>query len=40
MRKAVPVKDSENKRMQNASLSANSPNWAKNWHICSRVLLP
>jgi hypothetical protein len=34
---AVPVKDNENKRMQNASVSANSPNYAKNWPMCSRV---
>jgi hypothetical protein len=26
----VPVKDNENKRTRNASVSANSPNWAKN----------
>jgi hypothetical protein len=37
---AVPVKDNENKRTQNASMSANSPNCAKNWPMCSRVLLP
>jgi hypothetical protein len=35
---AVPVKDNENKRTQNASVSANSPNCAKNWSMCSRVL--
>jgi hypothetical protein len=34
---AVPVKDNENKRIQNASVSANSPNYAKNWPMCSRV---
>jgi hypothetical protein len=28
---AVPVKDNENKRTRNASVSANSPNCAKNW---------
>jgi hypothetical protein len=33
----VPVKDNENKRMRNASVSANSPNCAKNWHMCSCV---
>jgi hypothetical protein len=38
--KVVPVWDSENKRTQNASISANLPNRAKNWHICSCVLLP
>jgi hypothetical protein len=37
---AVPVKDNENKRTQNASMSANSPNCAKNWPMCSRVLFP
>jgi hypothetical protein len=37
---AVPVKDNENKRTQNASVSANSPNCAKNWSMCSRVLFP
>jgi hypothetical protein len=33
----VPVKDNENKRTRNASVSANSPNCAKNWPMCSRV---
>jgi hypothetical protein len=33
----VPIKDNENKRMRNASVSANSPNCAKNWPMCSRV---
>jgi hypothetical protein len=37
---AVPVQDNENKRTQNASVSANSPNCAKNWSMCSRVLFP
>ena len=37
---AVPVKDNENKRTRNASVSANSPNCAKNWPICSRVFFP
>jgi hypothetical protein len=37
---AVPVKDNENKRTRNASVLANSPNYAKNWSICSRVLFP
>jgi hypothetical protein len=36
----VLVKDNENKRTQNASVSANSPNCAKNWSMCSRVLFP
>jgi hypothetical protein len=36
----VPVKDNENKQTRNASVSANSPNCAKNWLMCSRVLLP
>jgi hypothetical protein len=36
----VPVKDNENKRTRNASVSANSPNCAKNWLMCSRVLFP
>jgi hypothetical protein len=34
----VPVKDNENKRTRNTSILANSPNCAKNWPICSRVL--
>ena len=38
--KAVPVRDKENKRTQNASPSANSPRCARNWPICSCVLLP
>jgi hypothetical protein len=37
---AVPVKDNENKRTHNALVSANTPNCAKNWFICSRVLFP
>jgi hypothetical protein len=37
---AVPVRDNENKRTRNASMSANSPNCAKNWPICSRVFFP
>jgi hypothetical protein len=36
----VLVKDNENKRTRNASVSANSPNCANNWPMCSRVLLP
>ena len=35
----VPVKDNENKRTRNVSVSANSPNCAKNWLMCSRVLI-
>jgi hypothetical protein len=35
---AVPIKDNENKRIQNASVSSNSPNCAKNWSMCSRVV--
>jgi hypothetical protein len=35
---AVPVKDNENKRTRNTSMSANSPNCAKNWPMGSRVL--
>jgi hypothetical protein len=36
----VPVKDNENKRTRNATMSPNSPNCAKNWPMCSRVLFP
>jgi hypothetical protein len=36
----IPVKDNENKRTWNASVSANSPNCAKNWPMCSRALFP
>ena len=36
----VPIKDNENKRTRNASVSANSPNCAKNWSMRSRVLFP
>jgi hypothetical protein len=36
----VPVKDNKNKRTWNASVSANSLNCARNWHMCSRVLFP
>jgi hypothetical protein len=35
---AGPVKDNENKRTRNTSVSVNSPNCAKNWHMCSRML--
>jgi hypothetical protein len=35
---AVPVKDNENRHTWNASVSANSPNCARNWPMCSRVL--
>jgi hypothetical protein len=37
---AVPVKDNENKHTRNASMSANSPNCARNWPTCSRVFFP
>jgi hypothetical protein len=37
---AVPIKDNKNNRTQNASVSAYSPNCAKNWSMCSRVLFP
>jgi hypothetical protein len=37
---AVPINDNENERTRNASVSANSHNYAKNWPMCSRVLLP
>jgi hypothetical protein len=37
---AIPVKDNENKQTWNASVSTNSPNYAKNWLMCSRVLFP
>jgi hypothetical protein len=37
---AVPVRDNENKRTRNVSVSANSPNCAKNWPMCSRVFFP
>jgi hypothetical protein len=36
----VPVKDNENKRTRNAYVSANSPNRARNWSMCSPVLFP
>jgi hypothetical protein len=35
---AVPVNDNENKCTWNTSVSANSPNCARNWPMCSRVL--
>jgi hypothetical protein len=37
---AVPVRDNENKRTWNASISTNSPNYARSWPLCSYVLLP
>jgi hypothetical protein len=37
---AVLVRDKENKRTQNASLSVNSPSYAKNYPMCSCVILP
>jgi hypothetical protein len=36
----VLVNVNENKRMQNASVSANSPNCATNWPMCLHVLFP
>jgi hypothetical protein len=36
---AVPNRDSENKWTWNTSLSANSPNCARNYHMCSCVFL-
>jgi hypothetical protein len=36
----VPIKDNENKRTRNASVSANSPNYARNWPMCLSVLFP
>jgi hypothetical protein len=36
---AVPVRDNENKQTWNASMSTNSPNCARNWPMCSCVLL-
>jgi hypothetical protein len=38
--KAVLVRDKENKRIRNASPSANSPRCARNWPMCLGVLLP
>jgi hypothetical protein len=38
--KAVPVRDKKNNRTRNASPSANSPRRARNWPMCSCVLLP
>jgi hypothetical protein len=38
--KAVPERDKENNRTQNASPSANSPRCARNWPMCSCVFLP
>jgi hypothetical protein len=35
---AVPVKDNENKRTRNASVSANSPNCAKKVYVLARAL--
>jgi hypothetical protein len=35
---AVPVRDNKNKRSWNDSVSANSPNCARNWPMCSCVL--
>jgi hypothetical protein len=36
----VPIRDNENKRTRNASMPANSPNYARNWSMCSCMLLP
>jgi hypothetical protein len=36
----VPVKDNKNKRTWNAYVSANYPNRARNWSMCSLVLFP
>jgi hypothetical protein len=37
---AVSINDNENKRTRNASVSANSPNCAKNWPMCLCVFFP
>jgi hypothetical protein len=37
---AVPIRDNENKQTRNAFVSANSPNCARNWPMCSCMLLP
>jgi hypothetical protein len=37
---AVPVRDNENKRMWNDSVTANFSNCAKNRPMCPCVLLP
>jgi hypothetical protein len=37
---AFPIRDDENKQTRNTSVSANSPNYARNWPMCSCVLLP
>jgi hypothetical protein len=36
----VPIRDNENKQTQNTSMLASSPNCARNWLMCSCVLLP
>jgi hypothetical protein len=38
--KAISVRDKENNRTRNAFSSANSPRCARNWPMCSCVLLP
>jgi hypothetical protein len=38
--KAIPVMDKENKRTRKASPLAYLPRCARNWPICSCVLLP
>jgi hypothetical protein len=40
MQKAVPVRDRKNKRTRKAFPSANLSRCARNWPICSCVLLP
>ena len=37
--KAVPVKDKENKRTFNSFIELASPNCARYWLTCSKVLL-
>ena len=37
--KAVPVKDKENKRTFNSFIELASPNYARYWLTCSKVLL-
>jgi hypothetical protein len=36
---AFPVRDNENKQTRDSSVPANSPNCARNWPMCSCVLL-
>jgi hypothetical protein len=37
---AILVRDNVNKRTRNGSMLTNSPNCARNWPMCLRVLLP